>query len=159
VGGYADFQYISLVGVGTGQAGTTLELNNVIAEGDATYRPPGAHTLRFLVGVRAYSVDETLVVNGQSDFTANTTVVDPIVGAVGAWALGTRWTFEVRGDIGGFGIGSEFTNQLAMVVLWQISGSLRLPLGYRVLGYQIKSGDVWMNTRMGGLVVGLDIQL
>jgi hypothetical protein len=157
-GGYADLQYISLIAEATNVAGTSLELRNVIAEADVTYRPSLAPTLRFLAGARMYSVDQTLTIADQNAVEANTTVVDPILGAVGEWELSRRWAFEVRGDIGGFGAGSEFTHQLLALFHWHMSNTLSLPFGYRVLGYQIKTNDVWMNTRMDGLVVGLDIQ-
>lgn len=159
-GAYGDFQYISLVGEGTGASGATLELKNVIGEVDATLRVgKGAGSLRFIGGVRVYSVDETLTPSGQPPIASNTTVTDPIVGAIGDWTIGKRWTFEMRGDLGGFGLSSEFTNQLAVGFLWQINDKIRLPFGYRVLGYQIKKGDVEMDTRMTGLVLGLDIGL
>lgn len=157
---YGDFQYISLVGEGTGATGATLELQNVIWEVDGFLRVPvGSGSLKFVGGVRVYSVDETLTPTNQQPIESNTTVADPILGAVGEWSIGKRWYFEMRGDLGGFGVGSEFTNQLSVVFQWQINDKLRLPFGYRVLGYQIKDGGVEMDTRMTGLVVGLDIGL
>jgi hypothetical protein len=64
----------------------------------------------------------------------------------------------MRGDIGGFGVGSEFTYQLLTLFRWEISRSLSLPFGYRILGYQIRDENVWMNTRMGGLLLGVDFR-
>ena len=159
-GMYGDFQYISLVGGGTGPSGATLELQNVIGEVDAFLRIPAASgSLKFIGGVRVYSVDETLTPNGGSPAKSNTTVADPILGALGEWSIGKKWDFEMRADLGGFGLGSEFTNQISAVFQWQINDKLRLPFGYRVLSYQIKDGSVQMDTRMTGLVVGLDIGL
>ena len=55
---YGDFQYISLKGEATGASGATLELQNVIGEVDAFLRVPvGAGSLKFVGGVRVYSVD------------------------------------------------------------------------------------------------------
>ena len=157
---YGDFQYISLKGEATGASGATLELQNIIGEVDVFLRiPTGSGSLKFIGGVRVYSVDETLTPNSASPIQSKTTVADPILGAVGEWSIGKRWNFEMRGDLGGFGIGSEFTNQLSVVFQWQINDKLRLPFGYRVLGYQIKDGGVEMDTRMTGLVLGLDIGL
>jgi hypothetical protein len=155
---YADFQYINLVGKGTSALNAELELENLIAEGDVTYRPGGAPTLRFLAGLRVYSIDQSVSILSQPLPKANTTVLDPILGAQGAWALSDRWDFEMRGDIGGFGISSEFTYQLLVLFHWDISRTLSIPFGYRILGYQIKTDEIWMNTRMGGLVLGLDIR-
>ena len=155
---YADFQYINLVGQGESSLDAELELDNLIGEVDVTCRPGGAPTLAFLTGLRVYSIDQTLTIGSLSPAKANTTVFDPIVGAQGHWELSDRWDFEIRGDIGGFGVGSEFTYQLLALFSWDISRTFSLPFGYRVLGYQIKDGGIWMNTRMGGLVVGLDIR-
>jgi hypothetical protein len=130
----------------------------VIAEADVTLRPGQAPTLKFLAGGRVYSIVQTLSIGGEPLPNATTTVIDPIIGAKGEWTLGDRWDFEMRGDIGGFGLSSEFTYQLFASARWDISHTLSLPFGYRILGYQIKTGDVWMDTRMGGLVLGLEFR-
>lgn len=155
---YVDIEYISLVGAGTTRLEAELQLDNLIAEADVAYRPGNAPTLKFLAGVRSYTIDQTLRIQDEPIYNTNTTVVDPILGSQGAWALGDRWAFEMRGDIGGFGIGSEFTYQLLVLFNWNISNTLSIPFGYRLLGYQIKTGGVWMNTRMSGMVLGLDIR-
>jgi hypothetical protein len=51
-GVYADFQYISLEGEGTGLLGTTVGLKNIIGEADFTLRPSRGSTLRLLAGLR-----------------------------------------------------------------------------------------------------------
>jgi hypothetical protein len=155
---YTDFQYIRLKGEGTSALGATLTLENLIFEGDVTFRPAGAPTLRFLGGLRAYSIDQTLTIGSLLPIEVNTTVFDPIVGAMGEWSLSETWDFEMRVDIGGFGVGSEFTYQLLALFCADLSRTVRIPFGYRVLGYQIQDGDVWMNTQMTGLVLGVDIR-
>ena len=156
-GTYTDFQYIRLLGEGTtDREFATLTLENLFFEADVTLRPTAAPSLRFLGGARIYSIDQTLSLQNGTRYEANTTVVDPILGALGKWELG-RWGFEMRGDIGGFGISSEFTYQLLMLFHPHLSDTITMPIGYRVLGYQIKADDVEMSTRMGGLVLGLDV--
>jgi len=155
---YSDFQYISLIGESESRFEMELELENVIGEVDATFRPGGDTGLKFLAGVRVYSIDQTLRIRGEPLFKANTTVIDPVVGAHGSWALSNRWHFDMRGDVGGFGVSSEATYQLALYFRWDVSRSVGIPFGYRILGYQIKDDDVWMNTRMSGLVLGLDFR-
>ena len=157
-GFYADFQYISLVGKGTGGLNAELELENLIAEADVSFRPGNAPTLKFMAGLRLYSVEQTLRIRDNQLPPANTTVVDPILGAHGVWELNERWDFELRGDIGGFGVSSEFTYQLLALFHWDISNSLNVPFGYRILGYQIQTDDIRMDTRMSGLVLGLDFR-
>jgi len=156
---YVDLQYISLVGEGTSTVDAKLALENVIAEADLTFRPSGVPTLKFLAGLRVYSLDQTLSFTSLPQIEATTTVYDPILGAIGEWRLGDRWGFEIRGDIGGFGISSEFTYQMMALFHAGLSDTVSIPFGFRVLGYQIKTGDVSMNTRMSGLVLGVDIRL
>jgi hypothetical protein len=157
-GMYADFQYISLKGSSTGPIDAELGLDNLVAEADVSFRPANAPTLKFLAGLRLYSVEQSLSIRGNPQPEASATVVDPILAAQGEWRLGERWDFELRGDIGGFGVGSEFTYQLLALAHWNISRSVNLPFGYRILSYQIRTGDIWMNTRMSGLVLGLDFR-
>ena len=64
-----------------------MDLKNVIGEVDLLYRPEIAPTLRFLVGVRVYSVIQNVTLLGVEVLEANTTVVDPVLGAYGSWML------------------------------------------------------------------------
>jgi len=154
----ADFEYIELHAEGRGYTDTHLELKNVIGEADVVYRPRQAPTLRFLVGVRVYALTQNVRLLGEDLREIATTVADPILGAVGSWALHDRWDFELRGDIGGFGIGSESTYQLMAAFRWGISETASIPLGYRVLGYQIQKDEVLTQTRMSGLMLGADFR-
>ena len=108
--------------------------------------------------MRAYSVKQTIRIEEVELPAASTVVVDPILGAYGTWKLSDSWDFELRGDIGGFGVSSEFTYQLMALFHWDITESLAIPFGYRVLGYQIKQDEILMDTRMAGMVLGLDIR-
>lgn len=157
-GMYADFQYISLEGEGTGMLGTTVGLKNIIGEADATFRPARGSTLRLLAGARGYQVDQSVVINSNPPIHGETFVVDPIIGAMGTWELGKDWQFEMRGDIGGFGVSSEFTSQLSIGAMYDLSETVSIPFGYRILNYRIKDDKVWLDTSMGGLVLGVDIR-
>lgn len=154
----ADFQYINLFGESSLSRDTSVDLKNVIGEVDLLFRPEVAPTLHFLVGVRVYSIIQNVSLLGLAVPEANTTVVDPVLGAYGAWMLHERWDFELRGDIGGFGVSSDFTYQMMALFRWGINDTLSIPFGYRVLGYQIKKDDIWMDTRMSGAMLGLDIR-
>lgn len=153
-----DFQYINLYGTGSGAVDVALDLKNVIGEVDVFYRPVRSPSLRFLAGVRIYSLTQTFTLERLDIPSVSATMVDPVIGAYGAWELSDRWDFELRGDIGGFGVSSEFTYQVMGLFHWDISNTLAIPFGYRVLGYNIMQGDVQMDTRMSGMMLGLDIR-
>ena len=152
----ADFQYINLYGESTEFQGTSLDLKNIIGELDLIFRPEMAPTLRFLAGLRAYSVSQNILLAGRTIPEAKTTVLDPVLGAFGAWTLNENWNFELKGDFGGFGISSERTYQLMGAFRFELGENTSVPFGYRVLGYQIKSDSVRMNIQMAGTFLGLD---
>jgi len=126
-------------------------------------------TLDALAGFRV------TILNANLDFLANTILTpndisdtevwaDPLIGARGALRFGPdqRWSFRVRGDLGGFGAGSEFTWQ----ALGGIGYSFRLCsvpaeiwLGGRALyqNYRAHGGDFrWRVTQYGPvLALGL----
>lgn len=154
----ADFQYINLYGESTGLENTALDLKNVIGEIDVIFRPEMAPTLRFLLGLRAYSVSQNFMLAGVPLPEAKTTVYDPVIGAYGSWALHNRWDFELKGDIGGFGVSSEATYQMMGAFRYGLGENTSIPFGYRILGYQIKQGEVRMNTRMSGAFLGFDFR-
>jgi opacity protein-like surface antigen len=154
----ADFQYINLYGESSGPTETSLDLRNVIGELDLIFRPEMAPTLRFLVGLRAYTVSQNILVVGRPLPEAKVTVYDPVIGAYGIWALHRKWDFELKGDVGGFGISSEATYQMMGGFRYGLGENTSIPFGYRILGYQIKKGDVRMNTRMMGMYIGFDFR-
>ena len=155
-GFFADIEYISLKGTSSTRVPVELRLDTLIGELDASYSPSRSSELRFVGGVRMFDVGQSLFISEEPALEASITVVDPIVGAVGNWELGEAWLFRMRGDIGGFGVGSEFTYQLMLEFQWRISDSVGLPFGYRVLSYQIRKDSNWLDTRLSGLFLGFE---
>ncbi len=67
--------------------------------------------------------------------------VDPVVGAVTAMPLAERWSLRLRGDIGGFGVGSSFVWQVMTTVHWQFKENMQVVGGYRFMDTDYKSGS------------------
>ncbi len=59
--------------------------------------------------------------------------IDPFVGGRFVLDLGRRWDFRARGDVGGFGVGSDFTWNLALHWIYRASPLVSVAFGYRVL--------------------------
>jgi len=155
----ADVTYADLGGEAPGPLGigdTDISLTMALVEADATFRPKDIRSLEFVGGVRVLDVHQTIDFPLQPSVRADATLIDPVVGAQGAWQLGKRWWFRLRGDIGGFGISSEFTYQAYGGFRWNFAGDFGLDLAYRILGYQIDQSDVEMDLTLQGLVLGLD---
>ena len=66
--------------------------------------------------------------------------VDPLVGAIYSWPLADEWTLNLRGDIGGFGVGSDFAWQGMATLRWQFSPRTSLGVAYRYLDIDYEDG-------------------
>ncbi len=55
--------------------------------------------------------------------------------------LGEKFFFAVRADVGGFGVGSDFTWNTAAGLGWHISRLIDLAVNYRYLDVDYENGD------------------
>lgn len=117
------------------------------------------------VGARLWSLDAQLEVTGPGpgqEGQGDQDWVDPLVGARYIQPIGDAWSFVLRGDVGGFGVGSEFSWQGLARVNWQCSESLALNVGYRYIDVDYEDGsgsdefryDVATSGPMVGLTFG-----
>lgn len=100
-----------------------------------------------LAGVRYTDLDTQIKASGPLGNTLSAeeqqSWVDPVIGAKVSWPLAERWSATLRGDIGGFGVGSEFAMQGIATLRWQVSPRTGVLLAYRYLemDYEDGSGD------------------
>lgn len=72
------------------------------------------------------------------------TWLDPIVIARSQGTFGdSKWNYLLRGDIGGFGIGSNFAWQIQPYIGYRFSKLFQISAGYRIISmdYETGSGD------------------
>ncbi len=95
-----------------------------------------------LAGARWVSIDTTLQVGFDPGviFQDDQGWVDPLVGARVRRALNDRWSAHLRGDIGGFGVGSDLTWNLEADLGLAVTERLSLIFGYRVLDIDYDEG-------------------
>jgi len=72
--------------------------------------------------------------------SADASWVDPMLGLRYSVPFADQWRVSVRGDVGGFGIGSDFSWQGLATVHWQGSDTFGAVLGYRVIGFDYEDG-------------------
>lgn len=77
---------------------------------------------------------ETLAASGDDDW------VDPVIGLRYLWPLGASWEIVAKGDIGGFGIASDFTWQTTLAAGWNATDHLSLLIGLRYIGVDYEDG-------------------
>lgn len=75
------------------------------------------------------------------DVSESKTWFDPIFAMRLIAPLEGKWNAAVRGDFGGFGIGSDFTWQVYPVVGYNFTKTFELALAYRALGINYKDGS------------------
>ena len=71
----------------------------------------------------------------------NKTWYDPILIARFTTDIKDKWLFQVRGDLGGFGVGSDFTWQLQGYAGYRFTKVFQLSAGYRFLSTDYSSGE------------------
>lgn len=67
--------------------------------------------------------------------------IDPLIGLQYNVPFADRWRFNLRGDIGGFGVGSDLSYQALVNVGWQATETVRLVFGYRLIGFDYEDGN------------------
>ncbi|HEY1482087.1 MAG TPA: hypothetical protein VGF19_05115 [Candidatus Acidoferrum sp.] len=85
--------------------------------------------------------------------------VDPVLGARFRVNLPKESFVLLKGDAGGFGVGSQLTYQIYAVVGKEFKKKFSAMLGYRYLDVDYKNGGFLYDTHMSGLLAGFSIRL
>lgn len=142
------------------EAGGLLTLADGKAGADGMFQ---SWRLEALAGLRYVSFKAKLDVG---PISAERTIdwVDPLVGFNGIVDLSPRWTIVTHADVGGFGIGSNFTSNLYGLLGYRstiFGAGVLSTIGYRGLyidrndSSRNNSADVWLH----GPVLGLTFKL
>jgi hypothetical protein len=67
--------------------------------------------------------------------------IDPSIVARASVPLGEKWQFQARGNVGGFGVGSEMFYQLQVDAIWLVSYRWQIGLGYRWIDIDYDHGS------------------
>lgn len=84
--------------------------------------------------------------------------LDPFIGLRARQNLSERWSLAVLGDIGGFGVGSEFSWQAMAGLRWSFKIAEHpslLFLGYRALAQDYSSGEFTWDATVHGPAFGI----
>jgi len=117
-----------------------------------------AKGLDFLGGLRFVDLDLDLDLAGVRAGSGSADWVDPWIGARETFRIGGAWSAIVRGDVGGFGVGSEFSWQGMAGVRAECGSHLSFDLGYRALGIDYEDKDIAFDAIVHGPVVGLAVR-
>ena len=98
--------------------------------------------LQLLIGGRFVDLTTKFTLNLPSParFKFNESWFDPTVGLRFAGPIGERWSYGVLGDIGGFGVGSDFTWQLTGSLSYRMTERSLFTFGYRYIDFDYENG-------------------
>jgi hypothetical protein len=85
--------------------------------------------------------------------------VDPFIGFRGRYNVTEKFYVSGRGDIGGFGIGSDLTWNAVGALGYQWNKRLSTELGYRCLSVDYSDDGFVYDTETSGLFLGLTVKL
>jgi hypothetical protein len=132
----ADVVYMDL---GASKNGVTVEMAQWMVEPSLSYR--FCQYFEALAGARYNNLSGEIRGPLGRNPSGTQDWWDPIVGANFGLQLGKGFSFNVRGDIGGFGVGSDITWQAFPYFGWQFAKWGSLQAGYRWLYMDYETGS------------------
>jgi hypothetical protein len=99
---------------------------------------------------RHESNQELITSGGRSRVQQASTWIDPFIGVRYFHDLSSKWQLGGRLDIGGFGVGSDFTWNLLTAVEYRFSRKRSLMLGWRILDQDYDDDEFEWDVEMSG---------
>jgi hypothetical protein len=110
--------------------------------------------LDIIVGVRYTDQDSDYQLNTGLSGSRSQHWVDPIIGLRQRGPVSDKWTYSVRADIGGFGIGSNSTCQFDGSFRYSMNPNSTLIVGYRYKDTDYDDDDFSYSGALRGPIVG-----
>ena len=126
-----------------GRVKTDIDIDQLALEVNVGYELEERFTI--FGGLRYNDLSATVKATGPLDNVESAdgdeSWVDPIVGAHYSIPLSDVWSLTMRGDIGGFGIGSDFAWQGVATFRWQASPRVGVLAAYRYMDMDYEDGN------------------
>lgn len=120
-------------------------------EGDFAWRLSQQGYLDALIGIRWTELDAVATNDLFNTATASSHGwADPIIGIRGTMPLFDKLYLDWRGDVGGFGVGSDFTGQLDASLRFQFSRVFSGVVGWRYVKVDYSSSSLDYDVAMSG---------
>jgi opacity protein-like surface antigen len=150
--------------VGATTVSANLELKQTMLAAAATYRAvEGRSPVDVIGGLRYSKIEASAVISGSllgitASRSGDKDWVDPYIGARIQHPIADRWTLVGYGDIGGFGVGSDFTWQAIAGINYDFSKSISAKLGYRYLSVDYDKSGFLYDMDSYGAYLGVGIR-
>ena len=141
--------------------GANIKVEELRLAGLIAYRVmEGPTTLDLLAGASYFSIKTDFellsgILNARS-FNRSEDWVDPVVGFHVRHELSERWFSILRGEVGGFNVGSDFTWQAMAGAGYRIGENSEAFLGYRHLDIDYSDNNFTYDTETSGFILGVN---
>ncbi len=121
-------------------------VRQVVFEACAQYRRRlGGGTIDYFGGVRWWDNDYHFTITVPNldpvRWSRSEDWIDPVIGVRWIHPLGEHWDIRLRGDIAGFGVGSDFSSALSIGTFWTISRVVQLDFTFKALWVDYETGS------------------
>ncbi|HEX5010561.1 MAG TPA: hypothetical protein VFY71_09175 [Planctomycetota bacterium] len=133
-------------------------------EADGAFPLSDEYGVEAIAGVRGWWTSLDIDAAPVADVSPSWQWLDPVVGARWSVPLAEKWALNLRGDMGGFGIGSasDFTWQGLAAATYEMSESTKLGFGYRYLRVDRDRGsgadERKLDLALSGFLAGLEFR-
>jgi hypothetical protein len=127
-------------------------------EAAVSYRFEKLKFMEFIAGARYVFVNLDLALTPGPVVKASKDWVDPILGLRFTWEMTDRWLIRLRGDLGGFGAGSDLVSSAALTIEYHLSEMFALKAGYRFMKGEFEDRDFIHDVSLSGFGLGLGIR-
>lgn len=140
-----DTTFMALGGTGRGPAGFVkgdVDIDQFTLMGTLGRRV--TPHLEALLSLSYFDLSTDLKITGPRETrtaSVDASWVDPMLGLHYTVPFADAWRFNLRGDVGGFGVGSDFSYQLLTNFRWQANETFGVVAGYRVIGFDYEDGN------------------
>ena len=143
-----------LVPPGIPGSGKLTQRSMTLAAGKRVVDEPG-RTIDVMAGLRAWRVNgEVSVPLAGVSISPTKSFADPVIAVRANAALSPRWSLIGYADVGGFGVGSDMTYQVAVTANWQATENLYLSAGFRQLYLDYDKNGTAFKVKMAGPLLG-----
>jgi len=158
-GAFTDLMYMQVEQRGGGDlVSVKTEFEQVIWEFGGFRRwGAGKHTMDLLFGGRLVYFDLDLNPSVGASRSKDKMFVDPIIGGRFGHTFSEKWSTSLRADIGGFGVGSDFTVNAGALAAYHFNERIRWSFGYRYMNMDYEGSAVEVDLSLHGPITGVSI--
>ncbi|HRK35541.1 MAG TPA: hypothetical protein PLJ47_13170 [Candidatus Hydrogenedentes bacterium] len=132
-----------------------VDFEQTLAEAGGFYRFGGDKHAFDLLGGGRYIYMGTDVDVGPLGVGADKDWFDPFVGGRYVTKLTDRWAFTLRGDVGGFGVGTDLTWNAVAMFRYRMTKHSEIGFGYRHMDIDAGDDDGSFESVMTGPMIGM----